>query len=1036
MRGSFARSVVASALAAAGLVAVAAVRGTGGRRRRRRRAERRCSSSIDTAALRSVGAYGATTPGRPDARRARRRRRALREGVRRGAAHAAVPRDAHDRPLPAAPRRAPQRHLPARGRAGRRSPSASATRASRPAPWSARSCSTRASASTRASTTTTTTSAPEQRHRDGLPRAPRRRGDRRGAPLARGVRAALLPVRALLRPPRRLHAAARVRRALPGPSLRGRDRVGGRRPRAAPRRASRARGRLERTVVAVTADHGESLGEHGERTHSYTLYDATLSVPVVLLRARACPTGRTRARRGVDRLASVAPTLARGSPGLAPLAREPTARISSPAPRLRRGAAEARRTPRPSPPSSTTAGRRSTRSAPPRHHYVRAPRPELYDVRGGSARASGTCCRRPAPGGGRARRRDRRASRAGRRRCARRSLDAETKEQLRALGYALPDGARGGDGPRPEGRPASRRGLRRRAHRLLRRRPREGRAPRPRAPRREPRQRPDPHAALEHRAAPRRPAPGPRRGRARRAADALLGRLPQRDRRPAPRARRPRPAPWRPTTRHSPSTPSSPRPTRAHVARAPSRRTRPSPRPQADARPRDPPRGLRAPPARGPGLRSPRRRRAAPSRPTATTLRLDPGSEAAHMGVAIQLARLGEDAEAERQLAAAGPYASEPNLPQPPRHRLRRARREPARRGAVPRGARRPPRAPERAPQPRASAAHHGTRCGSGSARSGGSGPERVALARRVGAADELDPRGGFEPPLAGSEPAVLPLDDRGAESTREIVPARPRTSTGRARASAASRRRRVALLPSTRSVSKMRGEAALPVTATRTGCASLPSGSSPWARAHGLELALEGRPRVQSPSAARRSPERRERAGDRRRQCLRDRRFVEGDVLARGRSARARRARAACGCARAAGRRAARAPASPRRGRPPTSSRKGAAASSRRVRAAASSASAGSARGACPRPPAPRSARPRRGRRARTISSAREDLLVAVGPAEAHQPVAHRLGQVAGLPEVLDGHRVAPLRELLAVRGDERAARGRSAGGVASSAA
>ncbi len=27
-----------------------------------------------------------------------------------------------------------------------------------------------------------------------------------------------------------------------------------------------------------------------------------------------------------------------------------------------------------------------------------------------------------------------------------------------------------------------------------------------------------------------------------------------------------------------------------------------------------------------------------------------------------------------------------------------------------------------------------------------------------------VDPRGGFEPPLTGSEPAVLPLDDRGIE--------------------------------------------------------------------------------------------------------------------------------------------------------------------------------------------------------------------------------------------------------------------------------
>jgi len=36
------------------------------------------------------------------------------------------------------------------------------------------------------------------------------------------------------------------------------------------------------TVVAVTADHGESLGEGGEQTHGALLHDATLRVPLVL----------------------------------------------------------------------------------------------------------------------------------------------------------------------------------------------------------------------------------------------------------------------------------------------------------------------------------------------------------------------------------------------------------------------------------------------------------------------------------------------------------------------------------------------------------------------------------------------------------------------------------------------------------------------------------------------------------------------------------------------------------------------------------
>jgi arylsulfatase A-like enzyme/tetratricopeptide (TPR) repeat protein len=37
-----------------------------------------------------------------------------------------------------------------------------------------------------------------------------------------------------------------------------------------------------RTLVIVTADHGESLGEHGELTHSLFAYEATLHVPLII----------------------------------------------------------------------------------------------------------------------------------------------------------------------------------------------------------------------------------------------------------------------------------------------------------------------------------------------------------------------------------------------------------------------------------------------------------------------------------------------------------------------------------------------------------------------------------------------------------------------------------------------------------------------------------------------------------------------------------------------------------------------------------
>ena len=36
------------------------------------------------------------------------------------------------------------------------------------------------------------------------------------------------------------------------------------------------------TVIVVTADHGESLGEHGEAEHGFFIYNATLRVPLIL----------------------------------------------------------------------------------------------------------------------------------------------------------------------------------------------------------------------------------------------------------------------------------------------------------------------------------------------------------------------------------------------------------------------------------------------------------------------------------------------------------------------------------------------------------------------------------------------------------------------------------------------------------------------------------------------------------------------------------------------------------------------------------
>ncbi len=47
--------------------------------------------------------------------------------------------------------------------------------------------------------------------------------------------------------------------------------------------------RLERTLIIVTADHGEGLGDHGEAAHSYLIYDATVRVPLIMVAPGVLP---------------------------------------------------------------------------------------------------------------------------------------------------------------------------------------------------------------------------------------------------------------------------------------------------------------------------------------------------------------------------------------------------------------------------------------------------------------------------------------------------------------------------------------------------------------------------------------------------------------------------------------------------------------------------------------------------------------------------------------------------------------------------
>lgn len=61
-------------------------------------------------------------------------------------------------------------------------------------------------------------------------------------------------------------------------------------------------------LVAVTADHGESLGEHREDSHAIFIYDATIRVPLILSGAPVAASAGLRVRETVPNTA-LAPTL-------------------------------------------------------------------------------------------------------------------------------------------------------------------------------------------------------------------------------------------------------------------------------------------------------------------------------------------------------------------------------------------------------------------------------------------------------------------------------------------------------------------------------------------------------------------------------------------------------------------------------------------------------------------------------------------------------------------------------------------------------
>jgi arylsulfatase A-like enzyme/tetratricopeptide (TPR) repeat protein len=196
------------------------------------------------------------------------------------------------------------------------------------------------------------------------------------------------------------------------------------------------------TIVLVTADHGESLGEHGEDTHGIFVYDSTLRVPL-LVAGPGVPAGSVPATvaRGID----VAPTLLdlAGLPALS----KAEGRSLRPA-FSGKGLDDA-------PTYSESlhpllqygwAPLHSLRTD--RYHLIEAPRPELFDLQHDAPEASDRAAADPKRLDGM--RRELRRMMTTSTPAAAQAIDAETAARLEALGYVGTDG--GTTTPTPTGR--------------------------------------------------------------------------------------------------------------------------------------------------------------------------------------------------------------------------------------------------------------------------------------------------------------------------------------------------------------------------------------------------------------------------------------------------------------------------------------------------------------------------------------------------------------------------------------------------------
>ncbi|MGA2586258.1 MAG: sulfatase-like hydrolase/transferase [Candidatus Aminicenantales bacterium] len=133
----------------------------------------------------------------------------------------------------------------------------------------------------------------------------------------------------------------------------------------------------ERTIIVLTADHGESLGEHQEATHGIFIYDATLHVPLILFNPKLWPAHSLISSQ--VGLIDVAPTILE----LLGLPLASSMQGTSLIPAMKRGKAES------GPPQYIESiGAMLDRNWAPLQgirteewKYIEAPQPELYDLK-------------------------------------------------------------------------------------------------------------------------------------------------------------------------------------------------------------------------------------------------------------------------------------------------------------------------------------------------------------------------------------------------------------------------------------------------------------------------------------------------------------------------------------------------------------------------------------------------------------------------------------------------------------------------------